>query len=73
MEFGLGAGFQTDVALFAVADNLFDHGAHLVHLDGHYHEVLAVELIFLGCLLETGIDFVDAVVEDVGETYQHGC
>ena len=73
VKLGLGAGFQTDVALLAVADDLFDHGAHLVHLDGHHHEVLALEFVFLGSFLKTRVDFVDAVVEDVGETYQHRC
>ena len=71
VELGFGAGLQANVALLTVADNLFDHGAHLVHLDGHHHEVLAMELVFFGGLLEAGVDFVDAVVQDVGETQQH--
>ena len=72
MKFRLRASFQADVAFLAVAHDFFDHGAHLVHLDGHHHEVLAVELIFLGRLLEAGVDLVDTVVQDVGETNQHG-
>ena len=68
VEFGLGASLQADVAFLAVADDFLDHRAHLVHLDGHHDEVLSVELVFLGRLLEAGVNLVDAVVKNVGET-----
>ena len=72
MQFGFAAGFQTDVELLAVSDDFLDDLSHLVHLDGIDDEVGPLVLIFLGGLLEATRNLVDAVVQNVGETQQHG-
>ena len=72
MQFGLTASLQADVELLAVSDNLLDDLSHLVHLDGIDDEVAALVLVFLGSLLETTGNLIDAVIQNVGETQQHG-
>ena len=73
VQLGLAAGLQADVELLAVSDDLFHHLPHLVHLDGIDDEVTALVLILFGGLLEATRDFVNAVVQDVGEAQQHRC
>ena len=72
MQFGLGAGFQSQVIAFAVADDFLHDGAHLVHLDGEDDEVLGLVVVLLGSLAEALVGLLDAVVEDVGEAQQYG-
>ena len=72
VELGFRAGFQTEVELPAVRDNLFDDGLHLVHLDGVDHVVLALVVVLLAGLPETVPRCLDTAVEDVGEPEQHG-
>jgi hypothetical protein len=71
VEFGLGSRLEADVELLAVLHDLFQHRALLVDLDGVHVEVLGLEAVFLGGLLEAVEDLLDAVVEDVGESQQH--
>ena len=52
MELRLGTGLKTEVELAAMADDLFHHGLHLVHLDRIYHEALSLVVVGLGCLLK---------------------
>ena len=70
MELGLGTGFQSQVELASVRDNLLYHRLHLVHLDGIYHIVLALVVVLLRGFLEAAPRLLDAVVEDVGESQQ---
>ena len=72
VKFRLGTGFQTQVVAFAVADNLFHYGAHLVHLDRKYDKMLAIVGVLLLRLSETLVSLLDPVVQDIGETQQHG-
>ena len=72
MEFGLRTSLQSEVELPSVRDDLFDHGLHLVHLDGIDHIVLTFIIIFLGGFLETAPRLLDPVVKNIGETEQHG-
>ena len=73
VEFGFRAGLQTDVEFLAVAHNLLDHRSHLVHLDGIDDKVLGRVAILVGRLFEAFRDFLDTVVENIGETQQNGC
>ena len=72
VQLGLAAGFKADVELLAMADDFFHHLPHLVHLDGIDDEIGPLVLIFLGRLLKAAGNLVDAVIQDVGETQQHG-
>ena len=72
MQFGLRSGLQSEVELASVADDLFHHRLHLVHLDGVDDEVLPLVVVFLLGLLKATGRLLDAVVEDVGEAQQHG-
>ena len=71
VQFGLGTGFKSEVELLAVTDDFLYHGLHLVHLDGIDDKVLCLVVVFLGCFLKATGGFLNAVVEDVGETQQH--
>ena len=72
MKFGLRAGFKTDVETAAMRHQFFHDRLHLVHLDGIDDEVLALVLIFFGCLLEATCQLFNSVVQDVGKTQQRG-
>ena len=72
MQFGFRAGLKAYVVFLAVAYNFFDHGTHLVDFDGEDNVVLAFELVFVSRRLETCVNLVYAVVDDVGEANQHG-
>ena len=72
VQFGFGAGLQSKVELFSVVDHFLDYGSHLVDLDGIDDKVLALVAVFLGCLLEAAGHLLDAVVQNIGKTYQHG-
>ena len=72
MQLGFGTGFEADVRFLAVAYDFFHDGAHLVHLYGVDDEVLSRVAIFVGSLFEAMGDFLDAVVENIGKTYQGG-
>ena len=71
MQLRLRAGFQSEVELPAVRDDLLDDRLHLVHLDGIHHIVLSLVVVLLRSLLEAAPRFLDAVVEDVGKAQQH--
>ncbi len=73
MQFRFGAGFQPDVEFVAVADDFLHDGAHLIDFDGVDDEVLRGVAVFFGGGFEAVGYFLDAVVEDVRETQQHGC
>ena len=72
MQFGLGAGLQTEIISFAVADDFLYHGAHLVDLDGEDDEALALEFILAGRLLKAAGSLLYAAVQNVGKAQQHG-
>ena len=72
VELGLAAGLEADVVAFAVADDLLHDGAHLIDLNGVDNEMLGLEIVFAGGLLEAGGCLLDPVVDDVGETQEHG-
>ena len=55
-----------------MAHNLFDHGSHLVHLDGIYDKVPSGVFIFLGGTFETFGNLANPVVKNVGETQEEG-
>ena len=73
MQFGFGARFEADVEFLAMAHDLLDHRSHLVHLDGIDDKVLGRVAILVGRLFEAFRDFLDTVVENIGETQQNGC
>ena len=73
VELGFRTGLQTDVEFLAVAHDLLDHRSHLVHLDGIDDKVLGRVAILVGRLFEAFRDFLDTVVENIGETQQNGC
>ena len=68
VQLGFGAGFKTKVIFLAVADNFFDHGAHLVDLDGVDYKVFGFVVILFGCLVEAVRGLFDTVIQYVGET-----
>ena len=70
MQLGLGSGLQSQVEFPSVGDNLFHDGLHLVHLDGIDHIVLTLVVVLLGGFLEAAPCFLNAVVENVGESQQ---
>ena len=72
MQFWLRTRFKAQVKLLAVGNHLLHHGSHLVHLDGVDNEVLSLVAILGSSLFEAARHFFDAVVEDVGESDQHG-
>ena len=73
MELGLGTGFQAQIVTLAMADDFLHHGSHLVDLDGEDDEMLALVVVFLFGFAEAFIGLLDAVVQYVGESQQHGC
>ena len=68
MQLRLGTGFQSEVELPSVRDDLLYHRLHLIYLDGIDHIVLAFVVILLRGLLEAAPRLLDTVVEDVGES-----
>ena len=72
MKFGLGTTLETEVVLLAVGDDFLHDGAHLIDLDGIDDEVLAAVVVFLLGTFKTIGGFLNAIVEDVGETEQNG-
>ena len=71
VQFRLGACFETDVVLLAVADNFFEHGALLVHLDRENAVVAPVETVFLAGFVKAFVNLLDAAVQDIREAQQH--
>ena len=68
MKFRLRACLQSQVELLAVGNHLLHHGAHLIGLDGIDDEILAFVAILHSRLLEAARDFLNAVVQNVGES-----
>ena len=73
MKFGLTASLQAKVVSLAMADNLFNHGTHLVHLNGEYDEVLSLIVVFLAGCAETGIGLLNTAVQDIWKAQKHRC
>ncbi len=71
MQFRLGTGLETDIVLLTVADDFFEHGALLVHLDREDAVVASVKAVFLTGLVEALVDLLDAAVQDIREAKQH--
>ena len=72
MQFGFGSGFKPDVEFFPVRHDFFHHLPHLVYFYGVNDKILRIVFIFVGRFTETARYFFDPIVEDVGETKQHG-
>lgn len=72
VKFGLGAGLESKVELLSVADDFFNHGAHLIDLNGKNDEVLGLKFILLGCNFEAFGRLFNPVVQNVGEAEQNG-
>ena len=53
MQFGLRAGFKTNLVLFAVAGNLLDDRTHLVDLDRVDDKAFGFVVVFVCRNLET--------------------
>ena len=70
VQFGFAAGFEAEVVLLAVADNLFNHGAHLVYLNRVDDKVVGFVVVLLFGAVEAFCGLLDAVVEDIGEAQQ---
>ena len=71
MKLRLGTSLQAKVVFLAVADDLFHHGAHLIHFNRIDDEVLGLVFILFCSLAEAGGDLFDTTVQDVWETYEH--
>ena len=72
MQLGLGAGFQAEAEGLAEFEDLFDHLALLVDLDGIDAAVAALVLVLGDGGLEGAVDFAEAVLQDVGEADEDG-
>ena len=72
MEFRFGTGFQSEIELLSVADNLFHHRAHLVDLNRINYKVLGFITILFGRLFKAGRHLFNTVVQNIRKTYQHG-
>ena len=72
MQFGLGTSLQSKIELLAVADDLLNHRAHLIHFNRIDNKILRLVAIFLSRLSETTGNLLNPVVEDVGKANQHG-
>ena len=72
VQFGLAAGFEAEVVLLAVADNLFHHRLHLVYFNRVDDEVVGLVVVLLFGAVEAFCGLLDAVVEDIGEAQQDG-
>ena len=72
MKLWLGTGFQSQVELLSMRDDLLYNRLHLVYLDRIDDKVFPLVTIFLLGLLKTACCLLDAVVEDVWETEQYG-
>ena len=72
VQFGFAAGFEAEVVLLAVADNLFNHGAHLVYLNRVDDKVVGFVVVLLFGAVEAFCGLLDAVVKDIGEAQQDG-
>ena len=73
MKFGLTACLQAKVVSLAMADDLLNHGTHLVHLNGENDEVLSLIVVFLAGCAETGIGLLNTAVQDIREAQKHRC
>ena len=71
MQLRLRACLKSDVELAAMTHNLLHHLAHLVHLDGIDHKILALVVILLGSLLKAARNLLNAIIENIGETQQY--
>ena len=70
-ELGLRADLEAEAEVLAVAVDLLDHQALLVHLDGEYGRV-AVAVVVLGDRLrEGGVQMLQAMRQDIGEAHHH--
>ena len=72
MEFRLRASLKTEIELFAMRYDFLYDWLHLVDLDRIDDEVLAFVSIFLLGFLEATGCLLDTIVENVGESEQHG-
>jgi len=64
-ELGLGAGLEAEVVFLAGVEDLFDHLAQLVDLDGEHAAVARVVAFLVDGLAEGLVDLRDAVAEQV--------
>ena len=71
MQLRFGACFQSQVELLPMTDNLLDHRAHLIDLNGVDDKILRLVAIFLRRLLETAGNLFNPVVKNIGKTHQH--
>ena len=67
MQFRFRTCFKTNIILSPVTDNLFHHGAHLVHFNRINDKIFTRVTIFRRRCLKTTRDFLDPVIKDVRE------
>jgi hypothetical protein len=67
-ELGFGAGLEAVVEALGRGDDLLDHFAELVDLDGEHAAVAALVALVLDRLVEDAVELFDAVAEQVLET-----
>ena len=72
MKLRFGTGFQSEIELLSVADNLFDHRPHLINLNRVDDKVLSFITVLFRRLLKTGRHLFNTVVQNIRETQQHG-
>ena len=68
-QLGLGADLQAEAELLAVAVDLLDHQALLVHLDREHRGVAVLVVVLGDRLREGGVQVLQPVREDVGEAH----
>ena len=71
MKLRLGTGFETEIELASVADNLLNHGLYLISLNRIDYKVLRLVFIFLGSLFETAARLLDTIVENIRKSQKH--
>lgn len=69
-QLGFGAGFQAKLMAFAKAHEVFDEVTLLVAFDRKYTAVGAFVVVAAYGLRESGIEPIDAILEDVGKANQ---
>ncbi len=70
-QLGLGADFEAETELLAVAVDLLHDQALLVHLDGEHGGVAILVVVLVDGLLEGGMQVLQPMRQDVGETHHH--
>ncbi len=71
MEFRLAPRFKTNIKLFSVANDLFQNGALLVHLNGENVVIGTAKAIFFNGFAKAFINFFNTGIQNIWKTKKH--